>query len=170
MEVFLREAEVTDAKNILAYLKEVAQETHFLILEDLEVELSTYEKALAFTKESRGHLLLLAENEEAEILGMVNINGAEEKLRQHIGEVGISVKKIYWHQGLASLLLDEALYWWEEFSQLTRLELYVQSQNQAAIHLYEKFGFLREGCLKNGVQLGKNQFDDVLVMGKIQEK
>lgn len=168
MEVFLKEAEVTDARKILNYLKEVNAETHFLILEDLEVEATIYEKALQFTKDSPRHFLLLAENKEKEILGMVNINGAQENMRQHIGEVGISVKKAYWHQGIASILLEEALYWWEEFSLLTRLELYVQSQNQAAIHLYEKYNFVLEGCLKNGVQWQENQFDDVYVMGKIR--
>jgi ribosomal protein S18 acetylase RimI-like enzyme len=46
-----------------------------------------------------------------------------------------------------------------------RLELEVFASNANAIHLYEKLGFIREGCRQKAVEL-PHGFDDVLFMTK----
>ncbi len=165
-DIFFKEAQSEDGENILNYLKEVQKESPFLLLNDLDISLSQYETALEWIKESPNYFILLAMDKN-KIVGMVNINGTNETLREHIGELGISVKKEYWRQKIGETLLDEALYWAENYSSLTRLEIYVQKKNLPALHLYEKLGFSKEGCLKNGVRHLNGTYDDVFVLAKI---
>ena len=55
------------------------------------------------------------------------------------------IGKRYWNNGLGSFLLEEAIEWAQASGILRRLQLTVQTRNQAAVHLYQKYGFVIEG-------------------------
>jgi len=103
------------------------------------------------------------------IIGMASIKGYSEWRMAHVGEIGLSILKDYWGLGLGSLLIEELLDWVVEVGVLTRIELIVQARNLRAIHLYQKFGFLTEGCMKEAVQTREGQKVDVLMMARLFE-
>jgi acetyltransferase, GNAT family len=50
------------------------------------------------------------------------------------------------------------------------LQLSVQKRNEAAIHLYSKFGFVTEGLQERGAYLKEGIFLDVYLMGRLIDK
>ena len=58
----------------------------------------------------------------------------------HRGDLSVSVAKEYWNHGIGSQLLKELI----DFAinnSFEIIDLQVRSDNYAAIHLYEKYGF-----------------------------
>ncbi|MDQ0272673.1 RimJ/RimL family protein N-acetyltransferase [Cytobacillus purgationiresistens] len=82
------------------------------------------------------------------------------KLR-YSGTISISIDEQWQNKGIGSRLLDALLELADLHLGLTRIELEVTSANSAAVHLYEKQGFEKEGLLSNG------GFHDVIIMGRV---
>jgi putative acetyltransferase len=57
----------------------------------------------------------------------------------------MSVHPDYWNRGVGSTLLATIVDLADNWLNLERLELQVNADNPAAIHLYQKFGFATEG-------------------------
>ena len=168
VEITLREAIPDDAAALLQVSQKIAEETDFLIMDEVGLGLSEemLSLQLADLYESENNLLLLALADE-KIVGMASVKAASEFTVAHIGEVGISVLKEFWGIGLGSALLNEVIYWSENASPLRRLELTVQKRNERAIHLYQKFGFETEAEMIRGVRDSKGEFLDVLLMSTL---
>ncbi|MBU5582420.1 GNAT family N-acetyltransferase, partial [Enterococcus sp. S181_ASV_20] len=137
VEITLREAIPDDAAALLQVSQKIAEETDFLIMDEVGLGLSEemLSLQLADLYASENNLLLLALADE-KIVGMASVKAAPEFTVAHIGEIGISVLKEFWGIGLGSALLNEVIYWSENSSQLRRLELTVQKRNERSIHLY----------------------------------
>lgn len=65
--------------------------------------------------------------------------------RAHVGSLGMNVDEGFQNRGVGSALLHAILDLADNWYNLYRLELEVWADNAAAIHLYEKFGFVVEG-------------------------
>ena len=102
-----------------------------------------------------------------EIAGLVNITADQRKRVRHIGDLFIVIGKKYWNNGLGSLLLEEVVEWAQASGILRRLQLTVQTRNQAAVHLYQKHGFVIEGRQERGAYIEEGKFIDVYLMGKL---
>lgn len=68
--------------------------------------------------------------------------------RRHVGEIGMGVHDAWRRRGVGSRLLGALLELADRWLNLSRLELTVFTDNAAAIALYEKHGFRREGLLE----------------------
>jgi len=88
--------------------------------------------------------------------------------RAHVGQVGIMVHDDYAGRGVGSALMAALIKLAEDWLGLTRLELKVYTDNAAAIHLYEKFGFVVEGT-KRRYALRDGAYGDVYVMARLRE-
>ena len=87
--------------------------------------------------------------------------------RGHAGEVGLVVHPDWYRKGVGSALLVALLDLADNWLNLRRTELTVFADNEAAIRLYEKFGFEHEGrhrcyAFRNGA------FADALCMARIR--
>ena len=167
----LREARGEDAAELLAVSQKIGQETDFLVMDETGLALpeAMLAQQLESLYEQDNHLLLLALDGER-IIGMASIKGYSEWRMAHVGEIGLSILKDYWGMGLGSLLLEELLEWVSEVGLLTRLDLTVQARNERAIHLYQKYGFEIEGCMKQAAQTKDGQRIDVLMMAKLVDE
>ena len=63
---------------------------------------------------------------------------------RHRGDVAVAVARDWWNCGVGSQFMS-ALIDFARSHQITVLDLQVRSDNHAAIHLYEKFGFQQIG-------------------------
>jgi putative acetyltransferase len=80
------------------------------------------------------------------IVGMASIDMFPHKpRRRHAGEIGISVHEEWQGKGVGGALMRALLDLADNWLNLTRLELEVYADNEAAVHLYERFGFELEG-------------------------
>ena len=66
-------------------------------------------------------------------------------------------------------MMEEMLDWVAEYSTLSRVELEVVAVNKKARRLYEKFGFVEEGLIKNGAKIGDG-YEDIVLMAKQIER
>ena len=93
------------------------------------------------------------ENQKSIVVGLISLQALSDR-RSHVGQIGIFVHDDYQNQGIGSQLIAAIIDLAENWLSLKRLELQVNTDNPAAIHLYEKFGFEKEGILR------KNAFRD----------
>lgn len=77
--------------------------------------------------------------------------------RPQVGELGVAVLKDFWRNGIGSLLVDEATYWFANYSTLQKLVLDVFDDNVPAIKLYQKYGFVKTGEAKVTDQQGQQR-------------
>jgi RimJ/RimL family protein N-acetyltransferase len=170
IQLQIKEATGADAKAVLAVSQQLGEETDFLLMDESGLALpeALLAEQLDAIYERDDYLLLLAFDQE-QLIAMASVKGHEEWQLAHVGEIGISILKDYWGLGLGSLLIEESLDWVVEVGELTRIELTVQARNLRAIHLYKKFGFLTEGCMKEAVQTREGQKVDVLMMARLFE-
>lgn len=140
MQFIIEKAVPGDAGEMLAYLCRVGGESENLSFgaEGLGVELESEMAYISALQDSRDGVMLVAKA-DGRIIGSASLNRLPRRMR-HRGEIGLTVRKAYWNQGVGSALLQRLIFFARE-NGFDMLELQVRSDNAAAIHLYEKYGF-----------------------------
>jgi len=102
------------------------------------------------------------------VVGMIGLHTFPNKpRRKHAGTFGITVRDDWQGKGIGTELLRAALDMADNWLNLTRMELEVYADNEAAIHLYERFGFEREGRLRQHA-FRDGQYVDSIVMARLR--
>lgn len=98
--------------------------------------------------------------EGRKILGWCDIKRSTSPALSHSGTLGMGVIQEFRRQGLGRRLAEASLNkaWQLGFE---KVELTVYCENQAAINLYEKLGFIHEGIAKNYARLEGRSLDAV---------
>jgi L-phenylalanine/L-methionine N-acetyltransferase len=105
-----------------------------------------WRRRLSDNPESAHYLVGLIDDR---IVGMVSIDTFPDRpRRRHAGAIGISVHAEWQGKGVGAALLRAIVDFADNWLNLTRLELEVYADNEAAVHLYERFGFELEGTLR----------------------
>ena len=102
-----------------------------------------WRKRLAEPAEGSFSLLACVENEVVGQLGLHTFPNLPR--RRHVGQLGMAVRDDWQGRGAGSALLRAAVDFADQWLNLSRLELDVYTDNQPAIALYKKFGFVIEG-------------------------
>lgn len=154
-EVSLKVAEVGDGAAILSLLKKVASVSSAFIVPNLaRLTAKEEDEQLKQISQLPECLILLAVL-DTQPIGILTVMPPSDALGRQtlaavgnglkgvdtLGELGIAVDPDYWHQGVGTLLVDEAKYWLANYSPLDALVLSVFDDNQHAIGLYQKAGF-----------------------------
>lgn len=164
-EIIIREAEAADAGALILYLNKVAGESENLGFGAGEFEKSEEDEArfLEDNQEaSNCHFLLALIGDE--IVGELGYTGGHRLRTRHTGEMGVTVLKEFWGQGIGSLLIDTLLAWAQGTRIVTKVDLLVRADNERAIQLYERKGFEREGRIRRSICID-GTYHDALAMG-----
>ena len=117
--------------------------------------------------ESDGYYNLVAVSGE-HVIGMLDVETFPHKpRRRHVGRIGISVSEPWQGKGVGTALMQAAIDLADNWLNLTRLELEVYSDNEPAIRLYERFGFEREGLMRQHA-FRNGQYVDSLMMARLR--
>jgi putative acetyltransferase len=101
------------------------------------------------------------------IVGMVSVvTFPERPRRKHVGVIAICVDGDWQGKGVGVALMRAIVDLADNWLNLTRLELEVYADNEAAIHLYERFGFEVEGILRRHA-FRDGEYVDSKVMGRL---
>ena len=91
-------------------------------------------------------LVAAADGRVVGTLGLVTF--PDRPRRRHAATVGMGVHDDWQGKGVGSALMTACVELADNWLNLTRLELEVFTDNEPAIRLYERFGFEREGTLR----------------------
>ena len=124
-----------------------------------------WRRRLSENTESVYHLVGII---DGQIVGLAGVDTFPNRpRRRHAGAIGISVHEDWQGKGVGKELMRAIVDLADNWLNLTRLELEVYADNQAAIRLYERFGFEVEGRLRQHA-FRDGQFVDSIVMGRIR--
>ena len=163
--ILIREAKHGDAKKAIEYMKQISIESANLLREPEEVTLTLdFEEDFLKRTETSKHDVMLSVWDQDKLISLTGFNGSSLNRISHRVSLGISVLKEYQGLGLGthllSLLCNKAI----EYGK-TKIELDVREDNKAAIHIYEKLGFVKEGTRKNGIN-DKGRYINLVLLGK----
>ncbi|HEU4942758.1 MAG TPA: GNAT family N-acetyltransferase [Gaiellaceae bacterium] len=105
--------------------------------------------------------VLVAELPEG-IVGRLSLGRDPHPASRHVADLGLMVAAGYRRRGVGKALLQEAVEW-ARVSGVRKLELHVFPHNEAAIALYETFGFRREGLRRAHYRRGEEYVDAILM-------
>lgn len=135
-------------------------------LQDPFPSLETWRKRLSATPEGTYLLVACAEDQ---VVGQLGLDTFPHKpRRRHAGQIGIIVRDDWQGKGVGTALLRAAVDLADRWLNLTRLELEVFIDNEPAVRLYKRFGFVIEGTLAR-YAFRDGEFVDAYTMARLRE-
>jgi len=137
-EVDFRLANEADAAAVIELLKKLQTESDTFVV-DSDLNSLTVEdeaKMISLINLSKSSLIAVATLSD-ELIGIVTV----EFLKKGIGELGVAVLNEYQGYQIGSNLVELAVEWAIDYSNLNKIALTVFKDNAPAIHIYEKYGF-----------------------------
>lgn len=101
------------------------------------------------------------------VVGQLGLHTSPRPRRRHVASFGIGVHDDFQGKGVGRALLKACVELADNWLNITRLELEVYTDNQAAIHLYESFGFEHEGTKRQDA-FRNGQYVDSYIMARLR--
>jgi len=101
------------------------------------------------------------------VVGSIDISRKRNRLA-HVASLGMAVHDDYQNRGIGAALMKAALDMTDNWLNIRRVELDVYTDNLPAVHLYEKFGFVREGVRKR-LAFREGEYVDAYHMARLRE-
>ena len=106
---------------------------------------------------------------ENEVIGQSRLHTFPNRpRRRHAGHIGMAVRDDWQGKGAGTALMQAMVDMADKWLNLSRLELDVYIDNEPAIRLYKKFGFVIEGTLLR-YAYREGEFVDVYSMARLRE-
>jgi ribosomal protein S18 acetylase RimI-like enzyme len=158
-DVQIRRSQLTDAESLCDTVNSVAREKWWLAT----VDGFTPEQTRSFLKFVADHSLSqVVAVAGGPIVGWCDVVPRGPRGFEHVGALGMGVRREWRGQGVGRRLLDQCLAA-ARSAGLEKIELEVFTDNAGAIHLYESLGFVREGVKSRARKL-EGRYQDVLLM------
>jgi putative acetyltransferase len=125
----------------------------------------TWKRRLSESPEGTFSLVVCAGDEVVGELGLHTFPNTPR--RRHVGQIGMAVRDDWQGKGAGSALMQATVDLAYKWLNLTRLELEVYTDNEPAIRLYRKFGFVTEGTLRQ-FSYRDGEFVDVYAMARLK--
>lgn len=103
---------------------------------------------------------------DGKVIGGASIHHYQNPRRMHSGGLGMMVHRHYWGMGIGTHLMDALLDLADNWLNLKRIDLEVNTDNPSAVRLYENFGFVIEGT-KQLHTVGDGRWADSHFMARI---
>ena len=143
-----RQIRPEDAREYVEMMRSLDLETDMMMLEPGERK-NDPEAAADMIRESlaAGDFFLIAREGES-MAGVLTAERGRCRRIRHAAYVVVGIRAGYRGRGIGTEMFKR-LDAWAVSQEITRLELTVRKENKAAVHLYEKSGFVIEGLRKN---------------------
>ncbi len=138
----LKTPEISDAAQMLDYIKTACGETDFLMRYPEEWDGTTIEQEESWVKNLREskYSLDICCVVDGKVVGNCEISFMRDIKTSHRAGIGIAILHDYWNLGIGSAFFEEMIAAAKAHgSEIMELEFY--EGNDRARHLYEKFGF-----------------------------
>lgn len=126
--------------------------------------IDVWRKRLEATTDRRIPLVAL---HQGEVVGNISLEQYSRIRQSHVGTIGMGVASAWQGKGIGAQLMAAALAVADDWMNLRRVELTVFADNEAAIGLYERFGFDVEGRLRD-YAVRDGAYVDALSMARLR--
>jgi RimJ/RimL family protein N-acetyltransferase len=161
-EFTVRLASPGDAAALVQLAREVGSEPEGWLISTSDWRGAGDERRyLRSLRRSRDAAVFVAEAPEG-IVGRLSVGRDPHPASSHVADLGLMVAKSHRRRGIGRALLERTVEW-ARGTGVTKLELHVFPYNEAAIRLYESFGFRREGLRERHYRRDGELVDAVLM-------
>ena len=164
-EALLRNGEFADGEAVFVNFNETHAETDYLLSYPDENSFDAQQEAefLKEKTESPNEIEIVAVVDGV-VAGTAGIEavGAKYKLK-HRAELGIAILKEYWGLGIGKALMEACIECAKDAG-YTQLELNVVAENERAVSLYKKMGFVEYGRNPRGFNSRVSGYQEVVYM------
>ncbi len=168
LTVQIRDADPADASALIYYLEQMTKDGEGQVLEYQEYS-PTLEEELQWIHNSRLNpnevLLVVIYNDQ--VIGLIEFRQEKRQRLKHTGSLGMGVIPEWRSSGVGSLLITSLLEWLELYTDIEIVQLALLANNNRALSLYQKCGFVLEGCRKNYIKINIGEYVDELIMAKV---
>ena len=144
----------SEVSEVLAFIKVACSETDFLLRYSEEWDSTSLEDEKRFLESNNNsdkQALLLC-IVDGKVVGDCFISWNTGLKTQHRANIGISILREYWNQGIGTKLFEELISLAKSQSNLVQLELEFVEGNSRARALYEKMGFRITGLVPDAIK------------------
>lgn len=165
--VILRNAEESDAEDLIQYLRVVSAETPFLVREPEEITLTVEQERefLRGKKESERELMLIAIANGKHIGNCSVMQLGTNRRYAHRCQIGIALYQEFCSRGIGRKMIEVALERAKEAG-YEQAELEVIAGNERAISLYKQLGFEEFGVFPDNIKYKDGSYADAVWMMK----
>lgn len=157
----VRPARPGDARSFLEMWREVVAERRFVRTETARRSARHYRRMLRRSwTDDEANIVAVSGNR---VIGHLGVAREDGPVTRHVASLGMSVAKDWRGRGVGSALMVDCIRWAREVG-VEKLALSVYPDNEAALALYRKFGFIEEGRL-SGHSKKSIGYRDEIVMG-----
>ena len=164
-EVLLRNGEFADGEAVFVNFNETHAETDYLLSYPDENSFDAEQEAKFLKEKTESpneiEIVALVDGVVAGTAGIEAV-GAKYKLK-HRAELGIAILKEYWGLGLGKALMEACIECAKEAG-YTQLELNAVAENERAVALYRKMGFVEYGRNPRGFNSRVSGYQEVVYM------
>ena len=158
----LRPARPTDAGALARLFSDVRAEGRYLVARSTAGD-DSYEAFFIRELIRDGQALVLVAEADGEVIGNVLITREPNNQQDHLGTLSICVAQSWRDVGIGSALVAEAQRWARERG-LSKVALSVFPDNERAIAVYLRAGFVREGLRRQQYRAQGGGFRDEVLM------
>ena len=164
--MIIRRAEPSDAEGLTRLGEAVGSEPEgWLVTTNGWRQVSDERRYLRAIRRYPNAAVFVAED-EGRIVGRLSIARDQHPASRHVADLGLMVAMSHRRRGIGTMLLEAALDW-ARHAEVRKLELHVFPHNEAAIKLYENFGFVQEGYRRGHYRRGNDYVDAILMAFEI---
>jgi RimJ/RimL family protein N-acetyltransferase len=163
----LRPARPTDGRGLAGLFADVRREGRWLITTPGSVSEPSEAFWISEMIRAAEHLVLVAEA-DGDVIGNILVSVDRGVATEHIGVLSITIADGWRDVGIGTEMVAAAQSWARERG-LRKLSLGVFPDNERAVAVYEKRGFVREGLRRGQYRSGDTYRDEVLMAWFPQE-
>ena len=168
MTLLVRAAKPEDAATLAALAAAVGREPEgWLLNTDGWRSVAEERRYLRALRRHPDAAVFVAE-EDGAIVGRLSIARDPHQASRHVADLGLMVADGHRRRGIGRALLEQAVDW-ARAAGVLKLELHVFPWNEPAIHLYERFGFEREGLRKGHYRRAGEYVDAILMALRVPD-
>ncbi|MFX3674950.1 MAG: N-acetyltransferase family protein [Paenisporosarcina sp.] len=164
--LIIRPVDLEDARSIIQLQQAIYSETDFMLfgIDDRRMTVQSIRKQIGEWKKSLNSSMFVGIL-NGEFAGFIVILGGPAPRASHRASLVIGVRKAFHGKNVGTALIKKAESWAKEIN-IERMELTVMENNERAIYLYKKMGYLVEGTRSHALKIN-NEFVNEYYMGKL---
>lgn len=137
---------------MLAFLNRVGEESDNLLFGAGDFPFTDAQEADYIASRQSGPSCLLLALADGALVSVGSLEAPPRKRLAHTAELALSVSKSHWGQGVGTAMMT-ALIGHARAQGLSLLHLGVRADNERAIRLYQRFGFVKSGLLPGFIKV-----------------